>query len=137
MSIRNKASRKAKANHQLVFDALKSARRPLSAYDLIGQLKDAGIKAPPTVYRALTRLVDEKRAHRLESLNAFVACTHDHSPGASAVFAICDNCGNVDELVDNDVAAKLARRAAAKSFTVKSTTIELRGTCGECRDSAP
>jgi Fur family zinc uptake transcriptional regulator len=39
--------------------------------------------------------------HRLESLNAFVACAepHDHSHSMTA-FAICDKCGQVTEFSD-------------------------------------
>ena len=93
MSGRRTDPRKLTANERLVFDALSAARKPLSAYDLIDKLRKHGITAPPTVYRALSRLVGDRRAHRLESLNAFVTCSHPHDTHATAIFAICDGCG--------------------------------------------
>lgn len=134
MSGRRTDPRKLTANERLVFDALSAARKPLSAYDLIDKLRKHGITAPPTVYRALSRLVGDRRAHRLESLNAFVTCSHPHDTHATAIFAICDSCGDVSELLDGGVSAKLARRAAAQAFAMKSAAVELRGLCAACRE---
>ena len=55
-------------------DLLAGADKPLSAYDVIDALRDHGRVAPPTVYRALQKLIDEGLAHRLETRNAYVAC---------------------------------------------------------------
>jgi Fur family transcriptional regulator, zinc uptake regulator len=136
MAGRKHEPRKLTANDRLVFEALTAARKPLSAYDLIDRLRKDGITAPPTVYRALSRLIGDHRAHKLESLNAFVACRHAHGTHPAAIFAICDDCGDVDELLDGGISAKLARRAAAKAFAVESTTVELHGTCAPCRERA-
>ena len=136
MPPRTGARRGLTLNHRLVFDALKAAKRPLTAYELIDRLRGAGITAPPTVYRALTRLVDDSLAHRLESLNAFVACSHPHGQHKAAVFAICDDCGSVSELLDAGISSTLGRRAAAQAFVVKSTVVELHGSCARCSESA-
>ena len=53
----------------------------MSAYDLIQVLHSEGMSSPPTMYRALRQLVDAGVAHRIESLNAFVACRHEHHEG--------------------------------------------------------
>ncbi len=123
--------RSAADQDKIIVAALRDAGRPISAYELIEQVRGSGVTAPPTVYRALQRLIDDGLAHRLESLNAFVACKHPHHTN-KAVFAICDDCGTVTEF-DSATAIK-ALQAWAKSaeFQVRSMTLELRGTCKTC-----
>src|SRR5271166_4024759 len=79
-------------------DLLAGAERPLSAYDVIDALRGQGRLAPPTVYRALQKLIDEGLAHRLETRNAYVACQHGdpsagHGHAHRAGFMICRVCG--------------------------------------------
>ena len=119
---------------RLIREALRAAKRPLSAYDLIELLHNDGVSSPPTVYRALKRLTEAGFAHRIESLNAFVCCSHDvHA--SSAAFAICDDCGAVTEFHQGAVTERLGDWAQAQAFDVQKTTIELRGRCRDC--SAP
>ena len=119
-------------NHRTVFAALRKAGRPMTAYQLIDAVRPQGISAPPTVYRALDRLIAEGSAHRLESLNAFVACTHDHTHAGATVFMICDDCDKAEEISDPDVAVRLESRAREFGFQTQSTTIEMRGHCEAC-----
>ena len=116
---------------QLVAEALRAASRPLSAYELIDRLRNHGVSAPTTVYRALNRLIAAGQVHRLESLNAFVSCAGDCQHG-TAVFAICGTCGTVAEFDDDVVAKRLAAWAHRAKFSLERTTIELRGRCGTC-----
>src|SRR5665647_1791430 len=84
-------------NQHLVLDALTGAEAPLSAYGILDQVRAEGIRAPLQVYRALEKLQQMGLAHRLESLNAFIACAHAHDhPGGITAFAICEGCGRVD-----------------------------------------
>jgi Fur family zinc uptake transcriptional regulator len=76
-------------------------------------------------------LIDDGLAHRLESLNAFVACEHPHHHGKAA-FAICDACGTVKEF-DNPAAVKSLQTWAGKNdFKIRTMTMELRGRCAAC-----
>jgi Fur family zinc uptake transcriptional regulator len=123
-------------NQELVLGALNHADGPLSAYDILDRLREEGLRAPLQVYRALDRLVAEGLAHRLESLNAFVCCadTRAHgAPGGTTAFAICSECGRVDEFADPEVDDRLAGWAKAVGFAPTRTTIELRGRCCACR----
>lgn len=129
---RKPRGRKADA---LVLAQLASAERPLTAYQLLDQLREEGLSAPPTVYRALDRLVAEGRVHRLESLHAFVACTHDDHCGFAA-FAICRECGLATEFADAETADALARWADGQEFRVDRTTVEMIGVCAACRERA-
>jgi Fur family zinc uptake transcriptional regulator len=106
-------------NEELVFAALSKADRPLTAYDLLGRLRTKGITAPPTVYRSLERLIKAGRAHRLESLNAFVACAKPHHR-TSAIFAICRSCGTTVEISDGKLAPQIADWAKRLRFHPKS-----------------
>ncbi len=115
----------------LIVEALRRAARPLGAYDLIELLHDKGVSSPPTVYRALKRLTELGVTHRIESLNAFVCCSHGGHSGTAA-FAICTDCGTVSEFHHDAVSALLGAWAVEKDFSIRKTTIELRGQCHDC-----
>jgi Fur family zinc uptake transcriptional regulator len=105
----------------------------MTAYEVLDAVRPHGISAPPTVYRALSRLVDDGLAHRLESISAYVACAdpkHDHD---SAVFAICNHCGKIEELLAASIIKRLHARTEEQGFKVSDTTVELRGRCAGCR----
>jgi Fur family zinc uptake transcriptional regulator len=119
-------------NERAVLEVLVRERRPLGAYDLLDALRPAGVKAPPTVYRALGRLVTAGLAHRIESLNAYVACGEPGHSGPVAL-AICRACGQTAELDEAALIGDLRRRAAEAGFEVETAMIELRGLCRGCR----
>jgi Fur family transcriptional regulator, zinc uptake regulator len=116
-------------------DLLAGAKKPLSAYDVIDALRGQGRLAPPTVYRALQKLIDEGLAHRLESQNAFVACQHVASACGHrhrAGFMICRVCGKAQEFGDAEVEALLAQIAARSGFAAELVAIEIQGLCADC-----
>lgn len=120
-------------NQRLVLAALMQANRPQSAYTLLDHLRDDGFRAPLQVYRALNKLIAAGLVHRLESINSFVACAHPHEHGHGLVaFAICDQCGQIEEFSDATVEKHLKDWAIAHTFRLSQTIIELRGTCADC-----
>lgn len=121
------------SNQKHVLRALKKASKPLSAYTILDQLRSKGFKAPLQVYRALEALQNLNLVHRLESLNAFVSCNHEHARASDIIaFAICQACGNVSELCDTAIAKPLNQAATQQNFIIKNTTIELDGLCNNC-----
>jgi Fur family transcriptional regulator, zinc uptake regulator len=120
-------------NCQQVYRALHSSGTPMTAYEVLDAVRPHGISAPPTVYRALNRLVDEGLAHRLESISAYVACADPQHHHDSAVFAICNHCGQIEELLAASIIKRLHVRAAELGFKVSGTTVELRGRCASCQ----
>jgi Fur family zinc uptake transcriptional regulator len=136
-SMARKGARRRPAPEQdkMIVEALKGAGRPVSAYEIIDRLRDKALLAPQTVYRALDRLIAQGSAHRLESLNAFVACAHLSHKGA-AVFAICESCGTVEEFDEPRAVAALAAWAKKARFATRSMTLEIRGRCAECTATA-
>ncbi|WP_135074744.1 Fur family transcriptional regulator [Terasakiella sp. SH-1] len=124
-------------NQQLVFDQLQSSKTPQSAYDILDALRDEGLRAPLQVYRALDKLVERQMVHRLESMNAFVACSHDHEDhhhhGGFCAFAICNDCGIVDEFAAPVISEQLSDWATNQNFKTQSSTVEIRGLCSSCQ----
>ncbi|MCA0254993.1 MAG: transcriptional repressor [Proteobacteria bacterium] len=123
-------------NQDLVLGALKRSEAPLSAYVILDKLRDHGFRAPLQVYRALEKLIEMGLVHRLESLNAFVACAHSGesccSHHGTVAFAICNACGHVMEFHDHTVEHRLSDWARGKGFKQEKTTIEIRGLCATC-----
>lgn len=123
-------------NQDRVFSVLRDCCSPLSAYDILDRLRGDGFRAPLQVYRALDKLLEFGMVHRLESLNAFVACAHPHDHqhhehGVTA-FAICDSCGTVTEFHDNAIEHRLKEWQSRSHFKTEKTTIEIRGACKSC-----
>lgn len=114
-----------------VLRLLLESEEPAKAYDLLANLDGEGAAKPPTVYRALDFLQEMGLAHKIESLNAYVACGHA-SHAHSAVFIICDNCGAAEELHATEISKAIEKETAAAGFNVRSAIIEVRGTCRKC-----
>ena len=121
-----------------VLDLIASAGKPVKAYDLLEMLKpgatgdSVGAAAPPTIYRALDFLLANGFIHKLESVNAFVACHHPSTAQHSVPFLICDRCHSAVELEDRQVVAALDERARALGFVPQAQTLEVHGLCARC-----
>ena len=60
-------------NQQIVFDIINKSSEPLKAYTILSNVQKKGIKAPPQVYRALDKLIEMGKIHKIESKKSFVA----------------------------------------------------------------
>ncbi|MCY4240024.1 MAG: transcriptional repressor [Rhodospirillaceae bacterium] len=120
---------------KIQFEMLTELRReakPLSAYDLLARLNQRNGKlAPTTVYRALAVLVEQGQVHRVESINAFVACQCVGHPEAS-VLSICDDCGSVGEHRDDALLKDLSALTERSGFSPSRCVVEVRGLCTLC-----
>lgn len=111
------------------------AGKPIKAYDLLERVREgegAGAAAPPTVYRALDFLLANGFIHKLESVNAFVACHHPSTAAHSVPFLICDRCHSAVELEDERVVEQLDAKARALGFVPQAQTLEVHGLCARC-----
>ncbi len=115
-----------------VLTLLLESHGPAKAYDLLEQLGEDGAAKPPSVYRSLDFLLEMGLAHRIESLNAFVACGH-WSHGHAAVFLICEKCGSAAELHADESLRKLSAEVASVHFKMRSAVMEIRGLCEACQ----
>lgn len=115
-----------------VLGLILAAEGPLTAYRLLDRLRETRQRAvPPTVYRALDFLMEQRLIHKLERLNAFIPCSdtgHDHA----AQFLICRQCGAVAEIEDMAAATALEHAAQRQGFHPRSTIVEIEGTCAAC-----
>lgn len=117
-----------------VLRLLCEADKPLSAYDLLDRLRESlPNPAPPTVYRALEFLQAQGLVHKLESLHAYIGCSHPDHPHTSQ-FLICSDCGEVAEVADPQIDLSLRRAGKAAGFLTEKPVVELLGTCAQCAD---
>ncbi len=117
-------------------EILLQEHRALGAYDMLDRLREAGFGSqPPVAYRALEFLVANGFAHKIERLNAFVACSH---PGAnhSPAFMICRQCDSVAEAQATPASGDLGETARAAGFRIERTVVEAEGLCPACSGKA-
>ncbi|MEO0982375.1 MAG: Fur family transcriptional regulator [Pseudomonadota bacterium] len=115
-----------------VLRLLLESSEPAKAYDLLANLDGEGSAKPPTIYRALDFLQEVGLAHKIESLNAYVACGHA-SHAHSAVFLICEGCGGAEELHAVGAIEALRAETEAAGFDMTRAVIEARGVCRTCQ----
>ena len=117
-----------------VYELILSDGGAVKAYDLLDRLRpERGSPKPPTVYRALDFLHALGLIHRVEALNAYVACDpgnhdggHDHE-GHAAEFFICETCSSVEERHADDHG-----ECSPEGFRISRSVIEHYGTCLDC-----
>lgn len=87
-------------NQKIVLDIIEKSSQPLKAYSILFDVKKKGINAPLQVYRALDKLVEIGKIHKIESRNAFIACKNSKCQITKAtVFSICENCEDVKKFM--------------------------------------
>ncbi len=119
-----------------VLNCVAQSHNAVGAYDIIERMAGHGPRpAPITVYRALDFLAAHGLVHKIESRNAFVACSHPHD-GKPAAMLICESCGLVEELDAPALFESLEAAAAARGFAVGRSVVELSGRCARCKESA-
>ena len=119
-----------------VLEMLLQEHRALGAYAILDHLSEAGFGSqPPVAYRALDFLVQNDFVHKIERLNAFVACSHpgtEHSPA----FMICRKCDAVAEALSTPSKGALGAIARAAGFVIERTVVEAEGLCPDCTKRA-
>ena len=113
-------------------EILLQEHRALGAYEMLSRLSDAGFGSqPPVAYRALEFLVAEGFVHKIERLNAFIACAH---PGANhaPAFMICRLCASVAEAQSSPTRGAIGDAARATGFKIEKTIVEAEGICPVC-----
>ena len=117
-----------------VLELVCRAEQPVGAYQLLDELRAAGRSAaPPTVYRALDFLLEQGLVHRLATNNTYLACAHPQHPHA-AVFLVCSQCGQTQEVHGEGVIAELGQRAEQFDFEITHAAVEVTGICSRCRN---
>ena len=121
-------------NQQTVLDILESASEPLKAYTILFDIQKKGIKSPLQVYRALDKLIEIGKVHKIESRNSYIACKHEGcNAKTSTSFLICENCDSVTELTANNLFSYFSKQAEKNNFNYKKHNLEIFGLCENCK----
>ncbi|SHF17971.1 Fur family transcriptional regulator, zinc uptake regulator [Litoreibacter ascidiaceicola] len=116
-----------------VLEILLEGHRAIGAYEILDILREEGMGSqPPVAYRALDFLVKYGFAHKIERLNAFIACSHPGDAHAAA-FLICRSCDAVAETVTAPAGGRLGKAAEETGFTIERTVLEAEGVCPNCQ----
>ncbi len=118
-------------NEILVWRTLAAGDDPLKAYEILDQLKDQGVRAPMTVYRALDGLEAKGHIHKIDGMNAFVLCNHE-GPHVVQSFLVCEKCSTVEELDVLAVEAGIMAAVRAANFDMSNARLEIKGDCRNC-----
>lgn len=121
---------------QKTLEILLQEHRALGAYDVLGRLREEGFGSqPPVAYRALDFLVENGFVHKIEKLNAFIACSNPGSSHSPA-FMICRECDAVAETSSTPERGSLGDAAKAAGFVIEKTVVEAEGLCPSCAGKA-
>ncbi|TAH33782.1 MAG: transcriptional repressor [Alphaproteobacteria bacterium] len=122
-----------------VLHIIRGYNRPIGAYALLDEYKkDHPNAAPPTIYRALEYLMDQHLIHKIEKLNAYVACGHDHNHGnhtEAVQILVCTKCGKTRETDATELNKSTAKLAKKLGFVVEQSILEVIGHCKNCQSS--
>ena len=120
-------------NQQIVLDFVEKANQPLKAYSILFNVQKKGLKAPLQVYRALDKLVEIGKIHKIESRNAFVACKNSNCEVSNATaFSICERCEKVTEINNSKLSKYLTNFEDNSGMKYSKYNLEFFGLCKKC-----
>ena len=120
-------------NQKIILDYIEKVNEPIKAYSILHNVQKKGIKAPPQVYRALDKLVEIGKIHKIESKNAFVACKNSNCQISKATaFSICESCEEVSEISDHKFSKYLKTFQEKTGMKFNKYNLEFFGLCKKC-----
>ena len=122
-------------NNQLtVLNLLEQSKEPLKAYAILFNIQKKGIKSPLQVYRALDKLIEIGKVHKIESKNSYIACNNVNcSSQTSTSFLICKMCDKVTELKKNNLSSYFSKLSELSNFKYTKHNLEIYGFCKTCK----
>ena len=122
-------------NQKIVLDHVEKANQPLKAYSILYNVQKKGLKAPLQVYRALDKLVEIGKIHKIESRNAFVACKNANCVVSNATaFSICESCEKVTEINNSKLSKYLSNFEDSSGMKYSKYNLEFFGLCKKCKN---
>ena len=122
-------------NQQTVLDLLEHSKEPLKAYAILFDIQKKGIKAPLQVYRALDKLIEIGKVHKIESKNSYIACEHKNCDSSTSTsFLICETCDQVMELKKKNLSEYFAKQSVQANFKYAKHNLEIYGVCKDCKN---
>lgn len=123
-------------NQKMVYDALYGLGRTAKAYELLDILRPKGVKAAPTIYRALNELESKGLVQHVVSSRSFVALPRPQTALASNLTFVCEQCGETSWVESEGVISAIAENARASGFKVRTSCIEIETACRRCSSAA-
>ena len=121
-------------NQQTVLDLLEGSKEPIKAYTILFNIQKKGIKSPLQVYRALDKLIEIGKVHKIESKNSYIACSNNNCTSkTSTSFLICEICDNVTEIKKNNLSAYFCKQSEKSNFKYIKHNLEIYGACKTCK----
>jgi Fur family zinc uptake transcriptional regulator len=118
-------------------EGLVAAKKALSAYELADycRIELSTDLLPMSVYRILEFLEKSGLAHRLNTSNKYIACSHiacDHAHQPPQ-FLICKSCSKVEEVSIPERAIEMLSKASKKAgFLLADNKLEIECFCTDC-----
>ena len=122
-------------NQQTVLNLLEGTKEPLKAYAILFDIQKKGIKSPLQVYRALDKLIEMGKVHKIESKNSYIACNNSNCTSqTSTSFLICEVCDKVTELKKNNLNTYFSKISEKSNFKYTKHNLEIYGSCKTCKN---
>ena len=125
-------NQKLTRNQEIVLNLLENSGEPLKAYTILSDTQKKGIKAPTQVYRALDKLVELGKIHKVESLNSFIICNNSNCASNTA-FTICERCGKVKEIKNNNLTEGVNELVKENKLNITRYNLEFYVVCKSCK----
>ena len=128
----NKKNQTLTKNQRIVLNLLQDSGEPLKAYFILDSLKKEGLNSPLQVYRALDKLVELGKIHKVESLNSFIICNNSNCASNTA-FTICERCGKVKEIKNNNLTESVNELVRENKLNITRYNLEFYVVCNTCK----
>jgi Fur family zinc uptake transcriptional regulator len=128
----NKKNQTLTKNQRIVLNLLQDSGEPLKAYFILNSLKKEGLNSPLQVYRALDKLVELGKIHKVESLNSFIICNNSNCASNTA-FTICERCGKVKEIKNNNLTEGVNELVRENKLNITRYNLEFYVVCKSCK----
>ena len=128
----NKKNQTLTKNQRIVLNLLQDSGEPLKAYFILDSLKNEGLNSPLQVYRALDKLVELGKIHKVESLNSFIICNNSNCASNTA-FTICERCGKVKEIKNNNLTEGVNELVRENKLNITRYNLEFYVVCNTCK----
>lgn len=118
---------------RLVFEALKSLKKPASPYEIrewIDRKHDLNISTV-TVYRIAEVFINLGIAHKHPCGGGIVLCSEPGKEGLHG-YLHCHDCGTSEEFCSTELATTLRRQTQKRRFKAQSPLLEVTGSCAKC-----
>ena len=121
-------------NQKIVLEIIEKANQPLKAYSILFNVQKKGLKAPPQVYRALDKLIEMGKIHKIESRNSYIACQNSSCQLEKATaFSICESCDKVTEISNHSLSKYLSNIKDKNGMKFNRYNLEFFGLCKKCK----